>query len=266
MSAAEDESTGRRDRPPAPIVGEQRRPANAGDLGYTYTIYRFYDLDDRLLYVGHSDRIRQKIVDLEIGHPRGLPLGHEDGPKPWWREAARLELQHLPPGTTGEEARAEERRQVEAFHPVYNREHNEAFYERERLERAIDAAHFEVDVATAEHERHDGVVRPLDRIALDSERTADRLRPAGAGRLRQGRRRPVVAPDSDAGRRTNVPAARSAAETRRRPPERVARSSGGWGGSLFTEGPGSIVGLALVLAILLALVIWALVISFRAVL
>ena len=262
MAAADDESSRGRSEPPAPAVGDQRRPVNAGDLGYLYSIYRFYSIDDRLLYVGHSARIRQKIVELETGHPRGLPLGHEDGPKPWWREAARIELQHLPPGTTGEEARAEERRQVEAFHPVYNREHNEAFYDRERHERALDTAHFEIDVATAEHERHDGVVRPLERIALESAQTSDRLRPSGSALLRQGRRRPVVPADPGAAP-DRIPRYRSST----RPGERSA--SGSLGGrarslALFPEGPGSVVGLALVLAVLLFLVGWALLVSFRA--
>ena len=59
-------------------------------------------------------------MDLEIGNPRGLPMGHDDGPKPWWREAVRIELQHLPPGTTEAEAQAEEARQIDLERPVYN--------------------------------------------------------------------------------------------------------------------------------------------------
>jgi hypothetical protein len=260
MTAAEDETTGRGRELPTPVVGDQHHPANAGNLGYTYTIYRFYDRDDRLLYLGRSDRIRQRIVDLEVGHPRGLPLGHEDGPKPWWREAATVELQHLPPGTTDAEARAEERRQIEAFHPVYNREHNETFFDRERMEQAIDAAHFEVDVATAEHVRHDGVVRPLDQIALDAERAANRFRPDGAGRLRQGRRRPVIAVDGPG------PASPGSGRAGVGPgPAGGDQDRLGWSGVLSGTGPGSIAGLTIVLAILVVVVVLAVMISFQAV-
>ncbi len=227
-------------------VGERSQPANGGDLGYTYTLYRFYDVDDRLLYLGRSERVRQRVVDDEVGHPRGLPLGHDDGPKPWWREAGRIELEHLPPGTTDAEARAEERRQIEAFRPVYNQEFNEDVYDRTQLERAIDTAHFEVDVATAEHDRHDGVIRPMPRIVVESERAAERLRPAGAARLHYGIRRDPAQPGSVGA----VGASRAVAGSRSR----------------SFEGPGSIAGLVVVLAILLGLVIGALVVSIRVVL
>ena len=223
-------------------IGDRSPAANAGDLGYLYTLYRFYDGEERLLYLGRSERVRQKIVDLEIGHPRGLPLGHEDGPKPWWREATRIELEHLPPGTTESEARVEERRQIQAFRPIYNQEFNEDVYDRARIERAIDITHFEVDVATAEHERHDGVIRSRSQIAVEAERAAERLRPAGAARLRYGRR----AERFDG----------SAAAPVRRPAERAPRS----------EGPGSVIGLILVLTVLALVVIVAVAVSVQVVL
>lgn len=246
METAEGMTTGPPPRDGRAAVGERGRPSNGGDLGFTYSIYRFYDTEDRLLYLGRSERVRQRIIDLEIGRPRNLPLGHDDGPKPWWREAARIELQHLPPGTTDEEARAEERRQIEAFRPVYNQEHNEVFFDRSRLEQAMDVAHFEVDVATAEHDRHGGTVRPLADIIVDSNRAADRLRPSGAKRLREGFRRPVVA-DSDQ-------PSRPAAQSRHRQQA-----------SARTEGPGSLAGLIIVLLILVALVVAAIVVSARVV-
>ncbi len=179
---------------PAPQVGQQRRPFNNGELGYTYTIYRFYDASDRLLFLGESGRVRHRIVDIEVGNPRGLPLGHDDGPKPWWREAVRIELQHLPPGTTDAEAKAEEARQIGLERPVYNRRGVDGGFDRERQDRALEHAHFESDVATVEHERHDGLVRDLTQVEIESRRAADQLKPGGSALLdavpRQGRPRP----------------------------------------------------------------------------
>lgn len=160
---------------PNPRVGEKHRPYNKGNLGYTYTIYRFYGPDDALLYVGETARIRKRIVDHQMGNPRGLPMGHEDGPKPWWREAARIELEHLPPGTTEREAMAIEREQIERLRPVYNRDYNDDHFDRGRRNRAIEYAHFEVDLATAEHERHDGTVRGLSQIESDTQDASNRI-------------------------------------------------------------------------------------------
>lgn len=177
MTAAQNEpseSTTRQFRP-NPRVGEKHRPYNRGNLGYTYTIYRFYGSDGTLLYIGETARVRKRIVDHQLGNPRGLPLGHDDGPKPWWREAGRIELEHLPPGTTEREAMAIEREQIERLHPVYNRDFNEEFFDRVRRDTAIDYAHFEVDLATAEHERHDGVVRALNQIEAEAVAASDRV-------------------------------------------------------------------------------------------
>ena len=256
---------------PGPVVGERRRPNNGGALGFTYTIYRFYDADDRLLYLGESGRIRQRIVDIEVGHPRGLPLGHDDGPKPWWREAVRIELQHLPPGTTEDEARAEERRQIELERPLYNGGSKRDGFDHERLEQVIDVSHFEADVATREHERHDGQVRDLAAIEVDSRRSAEQLRPGGASRLdslarqvpanrpRNGESthldhaRPIVAaddltivPDTDPGPTT---------ASGRRPKTRISQDD---------NGPGSLVGRVLVMLVLAAIAVVALVMSLQA--
>lgn len=260
MAMAEQESTNPSPAAPFRPVGSRTNPANGGNLGYLYTIYRFYDAEDRILFLGRSERIRQRIVDEEVGHPRGLPLGHDDGPKPWWREAARIELEHLPPGTTGAEARAEERRQIELLAPVYNREFNEASYDRSRVEQAIDRAHFEVDVATAEHDRHDGFVRPVDQIAAEAARAADRLRPSGAARLRSGwRSRPVDQPP-----RTAAPTGGHAPGAGPSSGGRPARTAARAGSSRF-DGPGSVAGMVIVIGILVALVVLALVVSIRAV-
>lgn len=259
MAMAEQEPPDPAPAAPFRPVGARANPANGGDLGYLYTIYRFYDPDDRILFLGRSERIRQRIVDQEVGHPRGLPLGHDDGPKPWWREAARIELEHLPPGTTEAEARAEERRQIEAFQPVYNREFNEASHDRSRVEQAIDGAHFEVDVATAEHDRHDGFVRPIDQVAVEAAQAADRLRPSGAAKLRSGLR----------SRSSEEVAARGAVGANGArigvPPDGRSARPGGRTGSGRFEGPGSVAGLVVVIGILIALVVLALVVSIRAV-
>jgi len=252
MAMAEHESPDGQHRSPFRAVGARVNPANDGDLGFLYTIYRFYDPDGRLLYIGRSERVRQRIVDAEIGHPRGLPLGHDDGPKPWWREAASIELEHLPPGTTGAEALVEERRQIEAYRPVYNREFNEANHDRSLVEQAIDRAHFEVDVATAEHDRHDGFIRPMDRVEAEASQAAERLRPSGAARLRSGQRA-----QTNGGVQAAVAVPMAGAES---------RSSAGRSASGRFDGPGSLAGLIIVLLILVALVVAALVVSIRAVL
>ncbi len=251
MAMAEQQSPDGQPRSSFRPVGSRVNPANDGDLGFLYTIYRFYDADGRLLYLGRSERIRQRIVDMETGHPRGLPLGHDDGPKPWWREAANIELEHLPPGTTGAEALVEERRQIEAYRPVYNREFNEVHHDRSAVERAIDRAHFEVDVATAEHDRHDGHIRPIDQVDLEASRAAERLRPSGAARLRSGLRA-----NSNGGSLSGAAPQTATADPR----STVGRSSSG-----RFDGPGSVAGLIIVLLILVALVVAALVVSIRAV-
>jgi len=241
------------EQPPAqpPRIGEQRPPHNEGRLGYTYTIYRFYDPADRLLYLGESGRLRQRIIDLEVGNPRGLPLGHDDGPKPWWREAVRIELQHLPPGTTEAEAMAEEARQIELERPVYNRRGADGQFDRTRQEAALGHAHFESDVATVEHERHDGVVRDLTQVEIESRRTADRLRPGGSTLLdavpRQGKR--LV--DTGADRPATAQQRRSTGRT----------FNPGRGGE---SGPGSRLGVVIVAVVLTVAVAAALIASLQA--
>lgn len=271
-----------------PRVGEQHRPFNNGDLGYTYSIYRFYDAADRLLYLGQSGRIRHRIVDLEIGNPRGLPLGHDDGPKPWWREAVRIELQHLPPGTTESEARAEEGRQIEIERPAYNRRAIDGQFDRERQEQVLEHAHFEADVATVEHERHDGLVRDLTQVEIESRRAADRLRPGGSALLdglpRQGYARPRQgwaghgATSSDPGPSpTAIDSAEShvtiAAETAemtaldgaaRRLERRRARTPTFYPSQERSNGPGSRLGLIIVAVLLAAAVAAALIVSLQA--
>lgn len=271
-----------------PRVGEQRRPFNSGDLGYTYSIYRFYDAADRLLYLGESGRIRQRIVDLEIGNPRGLPLGHDDGPKPWWREAVRVELQHLPPGTTESEARAEEGRQIEIERPVYNRRAIDGEFDRERQEQVLEHAHFESDVATVEHERHDGLVRDLTQIEIESRRAADQLRPGGSAMLdaipRQGYPRPRQgwsgqgSTTSDPGPPSTTadnaePHVTIAAETAemsaldgaaQRLEQRRVRTPTFYPSQERGNGPGSRLGLIIVAVVLAAAVAAALIVSLQA--
>ena len=71
MTAAQNEpteSTTHQFRP-NPRVGEKHRPYNKGNLGYTYTIYRFYTADDTLLYIGETARVRKRIIDHQMGNP-----------------------------------------------------------------------------------------------------------------------------------------------------------------------------------------------------
>lgn len=241
-----------------PVVGGLTAPNNSGQLGFTYTIYRFYDAADRLLYLGESGRVRQRIVDIEVGNPRGLPLGHIDGPKPWWREATRIELEHLPPGTTEAEALVEEARQIALERPVYNPVENGQI-DLARQERTLAHVHFEADVATVEHERHDGVVRDLTQVEIESRRAADRLRPGGSTFLdaipRQrstGSRRSPTGGGGTGFEGDDGPFDPSGFETGLR------RAMNG------NDGPGSPLGLAVVAVILGVLVIVALVVSLQA--
>lgn len=276
---------------PAPRVGEQRRPFNSGELGYTYSIYRFYDASDRLLYLGESGRVRQRIVDLEVGNPRGLPLGHDDGPKPWWREAVRIELQHLPPGTTDAEAKAEEARQIELERPAYNRRGVDGQFDRERQAKALEHAHFESDVATVEHERHDGLVRDLTQVEIESRRAADHLKPGGSALLdavpRQAQPKPrqswaeqtaaaeagpggagYQASSDDTAIHVTVDADTAEVATAEHAAQRLARRRSAaptfYPAQNRGNGPGSRLGLAIVAVLLAAAVAAALIVSLQA--
>lgn len=70
----------------------------------THTLYRFYDAEDRLLYVGLSVN-------------PGRRLEKHRGTQPWWSDVARIEMeQHLDMQTL----RAAEREAIETERPLYN--------------------------------------------------------------------------------------------------------------------------------------------------
>lgn len=262
-----------------PRVGEQRRPYNNGELGVTYTIYRFYDAADRLLYLGEFGRIQHRIAGVEAGSAGPLPLGHDGGPEPWWRQAVRIELQHLPPGTTDAEAKAEEAKQIELERPTYNHRRQDRSFDRVRYKEALDHAHFEHEVAAVEHERHDGLIRDLTQVEVESRRAADGLRPGGSALLDQVARQlparprrswleqtPYQEPGAEAGGSRDGDGhgpdrdgdAAAGPGFGREPRGRPA------GAGHRASGPGSRLGALVVAAILAAVVIAALAVSLQA--
>lgn len=75
------------------------------------TVYRAYAAADRLLYVGVSSNPVNRI-------------GTHNIVAAWWLEAVRVDLEHLPAGTTLAEAEEAERLAIIAGRPVYNVRHN----------------------------------------------------------------------------------------------------------------------------------------------
>lgn len=72
-------------------------------------LYRFYDADGVLLYVGISGRIRQRVKE----HAAGAS---------WFEVAARVDIQHLP---NRKEAADAERAAIKAERPLHNVMHAE---------------------------------------------------------------------------------------------------------------------------------------------
>lgn len=72
-------------------------------------LYRFFDADDQLLYVGISFNAAQ----------RAMQHRHD---KPWWTDVARMNVEHLP--VNRQEAEAIERSAIVTERPLYNVTHN----------------------------------------------------------------------------------------------------------------------------------------------
>lgn len=67
-------------------------------------LYRFYDREDRLLYVGITGNLPSRQQQHE-------------GSQPWWQEVARMTVEHFP---TREDARAAEQAAIDAEAPLHN--------------------------------------------------------------------------------------------------------------------------------------------------
>jgi hypothetical protein len=70
----------------------------------TYTLYRFYNAEGRLLYVGWTSRALVRWVE----HTRY---------QPWWSEVSHIRVEHLP---TADDAREAEIRAIRNENPLYN--------------------------------------------------------------------------------------------------------------------------------------------------
>jgi predicted GIY-YIG superfamily endonuclease len=73
-----------------------------------HALYRFFDVEDRLLYIG-----------ITAGLPQRL-MRHADG-KPWWLQVAKITVEVMPGRA---EVLAAERAAIRAERPLYNIRHN----------------------------------------------------------------------------------------------------------------------------------------------
>src|SRR5690554_1450800 len=80
------------------------------DHDETTTLYRFYDKDDRLLYVGITNNF-------------GARFSHHSNLKAWWEDVARSSMEHFP---NRKAALAAERAAIVAERPRFNIVHNPA--------------------------------------------------------------------------------------------------------------------------------------------
>lgn len=72
------------------------------------TLYRFFDANDRLLYVGISNLASRRWAQHEAD-------------KPWWSEVARTSVEHF---ATRKAALEAEKRAIQTEHPKHNVVHN----------------------------------------------------------------------------------------------------------------------------------------------
>lgn len=76
--------------------------------GSTFVVYRFYDADGGLLYVGWSHDVLKRFE-------------HHRYERKWWKQVARIELDHC---TSAAAAQAHEAELISSLRPVHNRVHN----------------------------------------------------------------------------------------------------------------------------------------------
>lgn len=107
-------NTNRGDRPLEPYVPRSQRSNTPTSL------YRFYDADGQLLYVG--------VTSQGVGRFRSHATN-----APWWTQAVRTELEHF---DTRLDAEREERRQIKALRPIHNVRHAERAIERAKVAEA----------------------------------------------------------------------------------------------------------------------------------
>lgn len=72
------------------------------------TVYRYFDVDDLLIYVGVTDRGVKRLHE------------HADS-KPWWHLAVRCTMEHFP---DRDAALAHEKELIETLRPPFNEQHN----------------------------------------------------------------------------------------------------------------------------------------------
>lgn len=76
--------------------------------GSTFVVYRFYNAADEVLYVGWSHNVLKRFEKHRWE-------------RKWWKQVARIELDHRPSAAA---AQAHEAELIKALRPLHNRQHN----------------------------------------------------------------------------------------------------------------------------------------------
>lgn len=90
--------------PPPPVTPSQMGKPRPPKTGTPTTLYRFFDREDRLLYVGISTDPRQRVSSHRAY-------------KPWWTQSVRIDLEHF---SSWDEARAAEKAAIKTENPMHN--------------------------------------------------------------------------------------------------------------------------------------------------
>lgn len=99
--------------------------------GTPTSLYRYYDKNDLLLYVGVTGRGATRNIE----HNKS---------QPWWPHVTRQEVTHLP---TRRDALLEEKRLIQKHLPPYNRQHNRNYPEGRRAYEALMAAEVDIPIS-----------------------------------------------------------------------------------------------------------------------
>ena len=110
--------------PPQPVLPEQTTGPREPRPPKRHSVYRFFDADGNLLYVGISADPRRRLGE------------HRGRPSTWWWETSNITLDHYP---SFEDARWAEKVAIETENPRYNRGdgYTQAEAARDRLRKQL---------------------------------------------------------------------------------------------------------------------------------